>query len=170
TLGFTSDVAFLPDAGLGMVGLTNAQVSNSFNSAVRSRLFDLVFDDVDAEADAQALAFALEQMAELTKAPETLQDSVDVDVVQAYTGTFTNEALGEAIIELVDGELYLDAGSYRSELLPVLDEDDPETVDFYMTLTPPLAGLQLRFVEAETGEISIVFGSGVTEYTFTPVE
>jgi CubicO group peptidase (beta-lactamase class C family) len=37
TLGFTSDAAFLPDAGLGIVVLTNARASNAFTPAAAAR-------------------------------------------------------------------------------------------------------------------------------------
>jgi CubicO group peptidase (beta-lactamase class C family) len=169
TLGFTSDIAFVPEANLGLVILTNAQGTNAFSTTIRSRLIDLVYGDVDAEADAQAIQFTVEQMNTQMQPPDELADSVDADVVEAYTGTYTNEALGDAVIELVDGKLYLSAGSIRSEVLPVMEEDEPDVVDFYMTLDPPMPGLALRFVEAEDGSVNLVLGQGVTEYTFTPV-
>src|SRR5690606_39133249 len=148
---------------------TNAQGTNAFSTTIRSRLIDLVYGDVDAEADAQAIQFTVEQMNTQMQPPDELADSVDADVVEAYTGTYTNEALGDAVIELVDGKLYLSAGSIRSEVLPVMEEDEPDVVDFYMTLDPPMPGLALRFVEAEDGSVNLVLGQGVTEYTFTPV-
>jgi CubicO group peptidase (beta-lactamase class C family) len=170
TLGFTSDIAFVPEANLGLVILTNAQGTNAFSTTIRSRLIDLVYGDVDAEADAQAIQFTVEQMNTQMQPPDELADSVDADVVEAYTGTYTNEALGDAVIELVDGKLYLSAGSIRSEVLPVMEEAEPDVVDFYMTLDPPMPGLALRFVETEDGSVNLVLGQGVTEYTFTPVE
>jgi hypothetical protein len=170
TLGFTSDIAFVPQADLGVVILTNAQGTNSFSTAIRSRLIDLVYDDVDAEADAQNVQFILEQYAEQTKAPETLRDNVDVDVVQGYAGTYHNDALGDATVGLVDGKLYLTVGDYRTEVLPVMEEDDPETVDRYIMMEPPLQGFALRFTEDEGGTVNVVLGEGVTEYTFTPTE
>src|SRR5690606_37785627 len=44
TLGFSSDLAFLPHAGIGISVLTNAQISDAFNEAVRFRLLELVFE------------------------------------------------------------------------------------------------------------------------------
>lgn len=170
TMGFTSDLAFLPDAGLGVVILTNAQVTNAFSAAVRTRLIDLVFNDVDAEADAEGIQFALEQFTRQTQPPENLRDSVDVDAVQRYLGTYTNAALGTAVVELEDGKLYVTVGGYRTDVLPVMEASDPDTVDYYITMQPPLTGFALRFVEDDSGAVSIVLGQGVTEYTFTPVE
>jgi CubicO group peptidase (beta-lactamase class C family) len=44
TLGFTTDLAFLPQADLGIVVLANARASDHFNQAVRFRLFELAFE------------------------------------------------------------------------------------------------------------------------------
>ncbi|MAS38142.1 MAG: hypothetical protein CL610_29365 [Anaerolineaceae bacterium] len=170
TLGFTSDLAFLPDTGVGIVVLTNTQVSNVFNISVRSRLFDLVFDDVDAETDAENMAFTVGVMDEQYALPENLADSVDASVVEAYTGTYTNAALGDIVIELTDGTLTLDAGEFSGAILPLMEEDNPDQVDYYITVDPPVSGLQLHFEETDDGTIHIVAGQGVTEYTFTPVE
>jgi hypothetical protein len=170
TLGFTSDLAFLPDTGLGMVVLTNAQATNAFSSLIRTRLFDLVFDDVDAQADAEAVAFTLDSLTELLQMPETMLDSVDVDAVQAYTGTYTNAALGEVTLELIDGALIIDVGEFRTAVLPVMDEDDLTQVDYYISVDPPMSGQQLQFEEGADGVIQMVLGSGVTEYTFTRVQ
>ncbi len=170
TLGFTSDVAFLPDAGLGVVMLTNAQVTNSFSGLVRARLFDLVFEDVDAEKDAETVQFILDQLAEQTKRPETLADEVNVDAVRRYIGEYTNDALGPMQIELDDMTLMVTIGDYQSPVLPLMKEDEPDVVDYYVTLEPPLAGLPLRFGTGDTGRQQVVLGYGVTEYTFTPLE
>src|SRR5215210_4784475 len=52
TLGFVSEVAFLPEADLGIVLLTNGgQGAGTFNYAVQFRLFELLFDQ-SAEFDA----------------------------------------------------------------------------------------------------------------------
>lgn len=170
TMGFTSDMAFLPDAGVGVVVLTNAQVSNSFNILVRTRLFDLIFDDVDEEADATALAFVVQTLDEQLGLPETLQDQVDVAAVEGYTGTYSNAALGQIVIEVDGDQLFLDAGEFRTELLPVTEEDDPSVLDYYITLDPPVTGLPVRFTDADDGTPNVVLGEGVTEYTFTPAQ
>lgn len=54
TFGFTSDLAFLPEAQLGVVVLANGQGTTLFNEAVRHRLFELAFDlpkEYDTSAD-----------------------------------------------------------------------------------------------------------------------
>ena len=167
TFGFTSDVAFLPDAGLGIVVLTNARASNFFNAAVRTRLFDLVYNDVDAEADAKAMNFATEYLGTLLQLPETMQNHVDTQVVQAYTGAYSNDVLGDLTILIEDGRLYLGVGEFRSEALPVMQETAPDVIDYYVTTDPPAPGVKVQFVETD-GAVHIILGEGLNQYTFTP--
>ncbi len=168
TFGFTSDVAFLPDAGLGVVVLTNARASNLFNSAVRTRLFDLVYDDVDASPNDDMMTFAAEYLSSLLALPETMQDHVDTDVVEAYTGTYTSDILGDLTISLEDARLYFDVGEFRSEVLPVMKEDAPDVIDAYVLIDPPVSRIKVQFVETD-GAVNVILGEGLAEYSFTPV-
>ncbi|MGC2656685.1 MAG: serine hydrolase domain-containing protein, partial [Bryobacteraceae bacterium] len=43
TLGFTSDMFFLPQQGLGVVVLTNVRMANAFHGLLRQRIFELLF-------------------------------------------------------------------------------------------------------------------------------
>jgi hypothetical protein len=42
-LGFTSELMFLPDVGLGIVVLSNAQNADLFTAGIRSYIIELVF-------------------------------------------------------------------------------------------------------------------------------
>ncbi len=170
TLGFTSDLSFLPDTGLGIVVLTNARASNSFNSLIRTRLFDLVFDNVDVEADAEIATFAVDTMTSQLQAPETMQESVNVDVVQNYVGSYQNDDLGEVTFKLENGIFVMDVGEFYTAILPVMNVDDTTTLDYYIALDAPISGLSIQFEETKDGTIQVVLGSGVTEYIFTPVQ
>lgn len=170
TLGFTSDFAFLPETGIGVVILTNAQGTNAVSGSIRNRLFDLLLGDVNEERDAQELAYVIQGIQEVLQRPENLQDTIDVEMVQPYIQTYTNDALGAVIVELVDDRLYLDTGEFRTELLPLVteDNDNPQTVDAYILLDPPFLGYVIRFVTSEDGSINLILGEGVTQYTFVP--
>ena len=170
TFGFTSDLAFLPDENMGIVILTNGRITNPFSEAIRARFLDLIFDDVDEAADAEAMAFTLEQFGDLFAPPETLLDSVDEAVVQPFVGDYTNDALGDVYIELVDGKLYFDTGEVRTQLLPVADDDNPDEIARYLMMDPPVFGATLRFQVDDAGEITPVLGEGVDEYTYTHIE
>ena len=165
-LGFTSEFAFLPDVGVGVLVLTNAQSTNLFNDAVRERLFELVFEQ---PSQAEALvAFGLEQIERtLADLQEQLLSDVDPDAVTPYLGTFSSPVLGAITLTLEGGVLTLDAGEFRTELRPSVDADGE--VEHYVAMQGPVATAPFEFTEEE-GESVIVLGEGVVSYTFVRVE
>ena len=166
TLGFTSDFAFLPEVGVGVLVLTNAQGTNLFNEAVRERLFELVYDQ-PSQAEAY-VAFGLEQIEQaLADIREPLLPEVDGDAVAPYLGTFASPVLGAITLTLEDGVLTLDAGEFRTELRASVD--DAGEVEHYLAMAGPVAGAPFEFSE-EDGENVIVLGEGVVSYTFFRVE
>jgi len=172
TLGFTSDMAFLPAADLGIVVLTNGRTTNVFNEAIRLRLFELAFD-LEPEAD-EAIAFTLEQTEEaIAELIERLVGDIDTDLVEPYVGEWTNNALGEVILELTDeARLYMDAGEFRSEirlLQPAEDNEDGEVA--YITYDPPLGGIiEVRFETNDDGDPVFVIAAGLDEFHFSRPE
>lgn len=166
TLGFTSDLAFLPQADIGISVLTNGQVTNAFNQALRFRLFELVFDQAP-EADAQA-TFAFESLRrEFTRPLENLT-AVDPAAVEPFLGRYTNPALGEVELRLEDETLLLDVGEFIVEVRAQTNEAGE--VERYVTYNIPLVGLPIEFTENEAGETTFVLGGGVAAYQFEPVE
>lgn len=166
TLGFTSEFAFMPEAGIGIVVLTNAQGTNTFNTTVRDHLFEHVFEQ---PAQSEALvAFALEQTERsLAEFQERLLPAVDEDAVAPYLGTFLSPVLGSVTIWLEDGMLMLDAGEFRTELRPSVDAEGE--VQHYVALEGPLPTAAFEFTE-EDGEPVVVLGEGLVSYTFVRVE
>lgn len=93
TLGFTTDLAFLPTAKLGIVVITNAQGSTVFNQAVRYRLFELVYE-LPKEHDTQ-FQYGLTQLSQMIAGRnEGLQETPDASALAPYLGSFSNDALG----------------------------------------------------------------------------
>ncbi len=167
TLGFTSDFAFLPLQDLGIVVLTNAQGTNTFNEFVRERLLELVYDR-PARGE-QAVAFTLTQIdAALADLQDRMSGPVDRETVAPYLGRFTNEALGDVTLAFDGDRLSFDAGEFASELRPVTDDDGE--IDGYVMLSGPLAGVSLELAEDDDGEPTIEIGEGVVAYTFRRTE
>ena len=114
TTGFTSEVAFLPEAGLGIAILANSlsitPIPLAFQYAVQFRLFELLFDQ-PAEFDA-ALAHVTS-----TQPPVAL-GAVDPDAVAPYLGHYVNPELGEVAVTLRDDRLMLAAAGVSTELRP----------------------------------------------------
>jgi hypothetical protein len=165
TLGFSSELAFVPSTDLGIVVLTNQQASATPTS-VRIRFLELVYG-------LEGTDILFPSQTDRTQAEQNEQEFLDSLVMEAseeaieqYTGTYTSDVLGEITISVNDdGELTLDAGEFQSPIWLTTDEDaDPNT---YVMALPPIAGQRFVFEEAEDGTITTTIGLGVLEYVFT---
>lgn len=163
TLGFTSELAFLPDAGIGITILSNAGVANDFSQAVRNRLFELAFD-LEPNAAEQAKFSAKTASEEMAKLQKRLQ-KLDAAAVKPYLGTYHNAKLGDVELRMDQQKLVVDAGEFASEVRPMKSEQTGELV--YTTVDPPVLGAQLKLAKEE-GQPVIIFGEGVNAYTFVP--
>jgi hypothetical protein len=137
TFGFGAETAFLPEAGVGVVILTNdARKGSWLTLAVEYRLYELLFDqppEIDALLD-QILEAQAAQLAQL----QTQLRPGDPAAVTPYLGRYDHPTMSEIELTLRDGRLILDAGEARSELRPVVDETGQ--VAAYIFADPPLAG------------------------------
>lgn len=177
TAGFTSQIAFLPEADLGIVILSNSltlrPIPLAFQYAVQLRLFELLFDQ-PAEFDAELTALA--EASAAARAPIAL-GTVDPAVVAPYLGGYANEALGEVSVTMRGGRLVLDAGELSSELRPRAG-GGAEAV--YLLHDPPLSlfseayGATVTFTGgADAPRMTIAVPASVTgpaqTYRFEPV-
>ena len=165
TLGFTSDLAFLPGENLGIVVLTNGQGTNAFNEAVRERLLELVFNQPARVGE--TVAFAAEQMSTGLDELDGKLRETDGAAARPFVGRYRNEALGAVSVRLEGNKLTLDAGEFASELRPIVD--DAGKPDGYIFYEAPLAGLPVRF-QREAGQPVVVVGEGAVAYTFTRLQ
>jgi CubicO group peptidase (beta-lactamase class C family) len=167
TFGFSSDLAFLPDAGIGVVVLANAQGSNVFTGAVVDRLFELLYGQ-PMEND-KVVAYALDQVQEAKARVEAqVAGRADAAAVAPYLGRYANEALGEIDLSFVDGRLILDAGEFAGELRPV--KKQVAGLPNYAMYDPPLANLLLDLHENQDHQPEVTLTSGTDRYVFTLVE
>ncbi len=168
TLGFSSEVAFLPEADLGIVILTNGgQGAAGFSFAVQSRLLELLFDQ-PAEFDAMLGQFLEGQAARIAEFRAQL-GTVDPAALAPYLGRYEHPVLGEVELVLRDGALVFDVGELRPELRPLIDES--EQVVSYVFIDPPLAGpmpVMLRRGDDGRPEVALTVGGEAEEtYVFS---
>lgn len=164
TLGFTSELFFIPDAGLGISVLTNAQASNLFNTAVRTRLLELVYDQEPKIAD-EIQALITQSETQYAQLMVNISEEIDPEAVQPFLGTYTNEVLGEVTLSLNDeGEFIADTGEFSTSLwLSTGDNAEPNT---YVTASAPLVGTPIVFRETD-GTPELIIGEGILSYVFT---
>lgn len=162
TLGFTSDMYFLPDLDLGIIVMNNARGSNVVTSAVWSRLLELIFDEdpVTEEQVAEVLDQSSEQLASINFI------DLDADALAPYLGTFSNDALGEITLSLETDMLYMDAGDWVAEIRALRSNGEV----FYVMYDMPLAGFDVAFALDADDNPTVIVGSSIVEYTFTVTE
>lgn len=157
TLGFSSLVAFLPEAELGVVILTNGSGNaGQLTYGILFRVFELLFDQpatFDTLLTARLEAAAAGRAELLTEVGQ-----VDPAAVSPFLGRYANPDLGELRLSLEDGVLVFTADAVRSELRPRLNEDG--TVAGYLLVDPPLSGfppqITLTFEQSADGQPRIV--------------
>jgi CubicO group peptidase (beta-lactamase class C family) len=163
TFGQFTTFFFLPDAGLGLVVLTNGP--GPLGSLVRRRLMELVFDG-RPEAEA-ALVFTLAEQKKAVARNEAELGPPEPEAAQrALLGTYRDARLGDVRVVFERGELLLDVGEWRSRLgwQKRTDGGKPDLV----LLDPPVAGLPFERLEAD-GKTSLRLTIGQHQYTFAPV-
>lgn len=157
TTGYTAELAFLPEAGVGIVILSNAfslrPFPLAFEYAVQMRLFELLFDQ-PADFDT-----AIAALAASAPAPVAL-GRIAPAAVEPHLGAYTNADLGDVRLTLQNGRLLLDAGEVSSELLPRADEP---TV--FLLADPPLSLFSEAYgatVGFGTNEMTIAIPASIT--------
>ena len=88
TLGQVSNLAFLPDADLGVVVLTNDFLALTFRNAVEEYVYELAFD-LEHTADARYYGFYKQLLDQFSQAPDMFPvRPVTADEVADFVGTY----------------------------------------------------------------------------------
>lgn len=140
TKGFTSDLAFLPDADFGMLTLTNAAEANDFRNSVRQYVFELAFglEHESSESFAAAHAAQEEQMQAVSEATPVQSDTaVDPEIVTPYLGRYEYGAT----VEMRGDELWVVGAFAQMSLYPNSESGDFSGAGVY-------SAVHVRFIEA----------------------
>lgn len=159
TIGFTSDLAFIPDARAGIVVLTNAGRANDFVQAVRARFLETLFGLPNIHDAGAQIA-----RAERVKRAEAIARAqpVPADQAQAVAGEYSSPALGQVHLMLEGEALVLDIGEARGEV-----RVDPARPDRWLVWEGPLMGFPIMPSSGANGRPALVFGEGAAAYRFT---
>ncbi|WP_135449856.1 serine hydrolase domain-containing protein [Tabrizicola caldifontis] len=159
TFGFTSDLAFLPEAGAGIVILTNAGRANDFVQAVRARFLELLFD---LPQDHHAGALLARAEADRRASDWAAAQPVPAETAVAAEGRYRSPVLGEVALRRTDDRLIFDIGEMAGEIRP-----DPARPGRWIVWEGPLFAMPLAF-DAAKG--TLTFGEGAAQYLFERVE
>jgi CubicO group peptidase (beta-lactamase class C family) len=158
TLGFTSDMFFLPDHGIGVAVLTNLRLANAFSSAIRQKLLEVLF-----EADNTSHAMIEAALASLEKNTEQLSRTVHTDAasscwMRSHAGDYYSDDLGIArIISEPAGTYRIEFDSWSSAL------GTGHANELILTSSPWGGGLRLYLDEQAK---TLVLDGGQTKYAF----
>jgi CubicO group peptidase (beta-lactamase class C family) len=167
TSGFTTDLAFLPEAELGIVVMSNGRLANSFTQAIRFRLWELAFEQAH-EFDAQAI-FTHAQTMEFALAPVVGAVAVEPEWVTPYVGRYSNPDLGEVILKLEGESLILDSGELVMEVLAVVDTTGAPQGYVINSYIGPVLGIAVQLTHDATDDPLLTLVKGTDEYTFTSI-
>ncbi len=163
--GFTSDLAFLPSADVGIVVLTNARGTNYFNEGVRTRLFELVFQQ---EADTLRGFEFLVERTEQSVTNANISAALDLDFFADFVGSYANTELGVVDV-YIDGEaVIMDAGEFTMQVRAELDADG--NLAGYIFYEVPLPGLPIVFEFDADGTPQLVIDIVTDRYVFTRID
>ena len=159
TFGFTSELAFLPEAGAGIVILTNAGRANDFVQAVRARFLEVLFDLPETHH-----AGALIARSEADRRAAEFAASLPVDPATAAVaeGRYRSAVLGEVSLQPVGDRLVFDIGAMEGDV-----RLDPQRPDRWIIWEGPLFSMPLAF-DPEARRLT--FGEGAAQYTFEAVQ
>ena len=168
TLGFTSDMFFLPVNGFGVVVLTNMggthggiYGANAFRIAVRQRIFELVLgapavSEQTLASATRSMHFALESRHQRVKT-----DADAVSRLEKWVGDYRCKELGPARIRRSGSGYRADFESWSSELGV---ETQPDGACIIVVTGPPWTG-SLRLQAAEDGS-ELILDAWQTKYVF----
>lgn len=135
TLGFTSDLAFLPDADFGVVILTDAAEANSFTAMLRLYIFEQAFG-LDHEVSTSLASAHVAQEAQRT-IPSSPLPELDPETVTPYLGVYEH---GETL-EMRGAELWFVGAFVETRLYPTGEAENYSGSGAY-------SALGVRLVEA----------------------
>ncbi len=165
TLGFTSDMLFLPQHGIGMVILTNMRAANTFLGAVHQRLLELLFDaTAKAEAVVAAASTATEQSLERTR-QRVKTAPAETAWIEKYVGSYGSQELGPARIFKREAGYVVDFESWSSDL--GVEEQSKESRQIVLTCPPWQGGLRLQVSDNSS---DLILDGGQTTYRFARID
>ncbi len=159
--GYKSDWMILPDAGIGMVLLTNADTGEMLTQPLIRRVLEVVYDgkpQAVATVDTEAANFR----AEIAKERQRLTIPASPDESGKLAKHYFNGSLGNITVKRVSGKTFFVTDGGESEMASRKNDDG--TISF-VNADPPLAGFD--FVKAEhQGSKSLIVRDRQHEYVF----
>jgi CubicO group peptidase (beta-lactamase class C family) len=162
TLGFTSDLYFLPEQDLGVVVLTNLRIANAFLGVARQRIFEIVFGAEPKSDQMLSAAVKIHHDSAEGRRSRIKNDAASLSWIDEFIGEYRCPQLGPAQIQRDGDRFRIDFESWGSDLGSETQEDGARLI---VLTSPPWIGAGLRFqTSSETG--ALILDAGQEKYTF----
>jgi CubicO group peptidase (beta-lactamase class C family) len=159
--GYKSNWFALPEAGVGLVVLTNSENGYTLANQMERRLLEILYEGKPESAENIASA-ASRSAAELAKFRSELTLPVTAPEATALVGDYANPALGPLVVRYDGGKLTMQATSIWSEAALKKNKDGTTSL---VSISPGIGGLDLLMTQRE-GRRALVLNDGQHEYAF----
>jgi CubicO group peptidase (beta-lactamase class C family) len=145
TLGFSTDLYFLPKEGIGAVVLTNLRAANLFLAAAREKVFELLFDASPKAEKMIAAAAQSEREAVAGRLARVKTDATSLARLEKIVGEYESRELGPLVVRREDGQYRGEFESWGS----ALGVEEQPNGGFLVVLTGPpwVGGVRLQVVD-----------------------
>jgi CubicO group peptidase (beta-lactamase class C family) len=167
TMGFSTQMFFLPGVNVGMIVLCNVQNNDVlvFQHALERKLFELLFDarNIAHKQLHESIANSKQMITSIFKTKQIAAEPVD-SLVKQYLGTYTHDVLGTVTICQDGARVLFDAGEWT---VPLGQQIEPDGTTYLIGLNGILSWRVLRPIRTESNVVQeFSFDSGQHTYVF----
>ena len=159
--GYHSDMIWLPDHGVGVVILTNADAGVLIRGPLLRRLLEVLFDG-KPEAEEMLKVATARRKASIAKERERLVLPADPDAVARLAPHYVSTALGEVNVLKKGTATLFDVGEWKSAVASRKNDDG--TISF-ITIDPTLEGFEFVVADKD-GARRLIIRDAQHEYVF----
>jgi hypothetical protein len=160
TLGFTSDMYFLPQNDIGVVLLTN-RYATSLLAAARQKVFELLFGAPEKAGQMIEAASLAEKEAMAGRSARVKLGAEAVAWLEAIAGEYRSRELGPLVVRRKEGEYW---GEFESWASPLGIEEQPSGRPLVALVGPGLIHA-LRLQAADDAQ-ALILDQGQLVYRF----
>lgn len=161
TMGFITEMFFLPEHNTGLVLLTNYRGASLFAGAVGRKFMELLFDGKPLAQEMVKTGLA-EQRKAVAKNLESIVFEPEAAWLKQFVGTYTHPTLGTVVVREIAHGVEFDAGVWKSKLGQKKETDGT----LKLTLTQvPFAGFEF-LPQEKNGSMQLVLEMPQHKYVF----
>lgn len=163
TMGFSSQLFFLPDKGLGMTILANSAFAHPFFLVVRQKMFELTFS-MKSQAEEKAQFWLKEKEALINQKSKSITFELKkMQTIDHLLGDYVSPTLGNASFIKSNGKYTIEFEGWTTQVGLEIDETGKKLL---VLTSPPWSGaFKLRIAEYDE---KLILDCGQEQHDFYP--